>query len=128
MSYCPKCGAKIEEEMAFCPRCGAPLKVAQVQERRVERRIEEKAEKREKKEKREKGEKHEKYEKREFGFIGPLVGGLILIFFGLMFYLQVAGYRVWEFLWASFLIIAGLIIIVAVIYASTIARRRYPKP
>ena len=23
MSYCPKCGNKIDESMAFCPRCGA---------------------------------------------------------------------------------------------------------
>ena len=28
MSYCPKCGNKVDETMAFCPRCGASLKAA----------------------------------------------------------------------------------------------------
>ena len=26
MSYCPKCGNKVDETMAFCPSCGASLK------------------------------------------------------------------------------------------------------
>ena len=26
MSYCPKCGNKVDETMVFCPRCGASLK------------------------------------------------------------------------------------------------------
>jgi len=38
-------------------------------------------------EKREKSEKAEKHEKREYGYIGPLIGGLILIAVGLMAYL-----------------------------------------
>lgn len=118
MSYCPKCGAKVEEEMTFCPKCGAPLKTEQPQEWRR------RAEKGEKAEKREKGEKAEKHEKREFGFIGPLIGGLILIFLGLTFYLQLLGYRVWEIAWAFFLITIGIIIIIGTIYAT----RRYPRP
>lgn len=118
MSYCPKCGAKVEEEMTFCPKCGAPLKTEQPQEWRR------RAEKGEKAEKREKGEKAEKHEKREFGFIGPLIGGLILIFLGLTFYLQLLGYRVWEIAWAFFLVTIGIIIIIGTIYAT----RRYPRP
>jgi len=118
MSYCPKCGAKVEEEMTFCPKCGAPLKAERPQEWRR------RAEKGEKAEKHEKGEKAEKYEKREFGFIGPLIGGLILIFLGLTFYLQLLGYRVWEIAWAFFFIIIGIIIIIGTIYAT----RRHPRP
>ena len=26
MSFCPKCGNKIEETMTFCPNCGTALK------------------------------------------------------------------------------------------------------
>ena len=26
MSYCPKCGNKVDETMVFCPQCGASLK------------------------------------------------------------------------------------------------------
>lgn len=126
MSYCPKCGTKVSEEMAFCPKCGAPLKaekppteVAPPAEYRRE-----KAEKAEKHEKVEKREKTEKYEKREFGVIGPLVGGLILIFLGLMFYLQVTGFLGWEILWAFFFVIVGIIIIIGAVYAA----RRHPRP
>jgi len=115
MPYCPKCGTEVREEMAFCPKCGAPLKGPPAGYR---------PEKAEKSEKEEKREKTEKYEKREFGVIGPLIGGLILIFLGLMFYLQLIGYRVWEIAWALFLVIIGIIIIIGAIYAA----RSHPKP
>ena len=107
--------------MTFCPKCGAPLKAERPQEWRRRAEKGEKAEKAEKSEKREKAEKHEK---REFGFVGPLIGGLILIFLGLMFYLQLLGYRVWEIAWAFFFIIIGIIIIIGTIYAT----RRHPRP
>ena len=98
MPYCSKCGAQVREEMAFCPKCGAALKVepppaetvsAPAPYRAEKAEKHEKREKEEKGEKREKEEKTEKHEKREFGVIGPLIGGLILIVVGLMFYLQV---------------------------------------
>ncbi len=135
MSYCSKCGTKVREEMAFCPKCGAALKV----ERPTTEAVSapgpygaEKAEKREKREKEEKGEKREKeektekYEKREFGVIGPLIGGLILIFVGLMFYLQITGFLGRQIASALFLIIVGVIIIVGVLYAVMTASKRYP--
>ena len=130
MPQCPKCGTEVDEEMGFCPKCGAPLKAEQPREYRMERRRrekEEKGEKHEKREKEEKTEKEEKHEKREYGFIGPLVGGLILIFVGLLSYLQIAGYRVWEYAWAGFLILIGVLIIIGGVYAVTRASRRHPK-
>ncbi len=129
MPYCPKCGTEVGEQMAFCPKCGASLKavkpavaVAAPPPPRAEKA--EKAEKTEKQEKREKREKEEKYEKREFGIIGPLIGGLILILLGLMFFLQVTGVLRTEVAGASFVIIIGVIIIVGVLYAT----RRSPRP
>jgi cation transport ATPase len=92
--------------------------------RREKEEKEEKAEKAEKREKEEKWERAEKHEKREVAAIGPLIGGLFLIFLGSMFYLQVLGYRLWEFAWAFFLIIVGVIIIAGVLWA----RRVFPKP
>ena len=132
MPFCPKCGAEIHEEMAFCPKCGAPLKaemppaeaVAPERHRREKEEKTEKAEKAEKREKEEKGERPEKYEKREVSAIGPLIGGLFLIFLGLALYLQVIGHRIWEFAGAIFLVIVGIIIIIAGIYAS----RMFPRP
>ncbi len=123
MPYCPKCGIEVKEEMAFCPKCGASLKVEALPERRRAEK-EEKAEKAEKQEKQEKEEKTEKHEKQQFGVIGPLVGGLALIFFGIMFYLQLVGYPLWEIAGAFFLIIIGIIVIVGVIAAM----RRHPRP
>ena len=63
-----------------CPKCGAALKAGKPEAKtptdwrreRWERRRDEKAEKNEK------AEKGEKHEKREYPFIGPLIGGLIL--------------------------------------------------
>ena len=132
MPFCPKCGAEVHEEMAFCPKCGAPLKaempsaeaVAPERYRREKEEKGEKAEKAEKHEKEEKRERPEKYEKREVSAIGPLVGGLFLIFLGLALYLQVMGHPIWEFAGALFLIIVGIVIIVAGIYAS----RMFPRP
>jgi uncharacterized membrane protein YvbJ len=146
MAFCPKCGAKAEEEMAFCPKCGAPLKAVGSQDsgermreqgrefrdrmRDERRRLREQRRRDEKAEKDEKGEKHEqpeKYEKREFSFIGPLIGGLILLFLGFMFYAQLTGYLKPEIVWASMFITLGVIIIAAVIYGATVATRRHPK-
>ncbi|MFQ5836978.1 MAG: zinc-ribbon domain-containing protein [Candidatus Bathyarchaeia archaeon] len=122
MPYCPKCGAEVSEEMNFCSKCGSTLGPLPPRMRR------EKEEKTEKHEKREKSEKTEKYEKREYGYIGPLIGGLILIVVGLMAYL--AAIRPMYFHnWGPILLIAvGIIILVITIYAAMTAAQRSPKP
>jgi hypothetical protein len=125
MPSCAKCGAEVSEEMAFCPKCGAPLKAELPAEAppapAPARRRAEKGEKHEKEEKREKAEK---YEKRELSFVGPLIGGLVLIFLGLVSYLQVTGFLRREITGALFLIILGVIIMVGTIYAMS----RHPRP
>jgi uncharacterized membrane protein YvbJ len=135
MSYCPKCGTKVREEMSFCPKCGAALKVEQPPaEAPAAPYKAEKAEKHEKQEKREKGEKAEKrekaekHEKREFGYIGSLIGGLILIFIGLMFYLALTTSINWAAAGAFIIVIIGILVIVGAVYAAMMASRRHPKP
>ena len=124
MVYCPKCGNEVDEAMAFCPRCGAPLKAeAPVQAASVPQR----GEKQEKQEKQE-PEKSEKHEKGEYGFIGWLVGGLILILIGFFALLQISGYLSWGIGWALVLLIIGVIIIIAAVYFTSMARKRYPPP
>jgi uncharacterized membrane protein YvbJ len=136
MSYCPKCGAKTREEMNFCPKCGTTLKAEKVaaaatttappttQHVKVEK--EEKHEKEEKGEKNE-PEKGERYEKRESAFIGPLVGGFILIFAGLAFYAMVTGMFSWQTVGAFFFVVIGIIVIAGAVYAATMASRRHPR-
>jgi len=122
MPYCPKCGVKVSEEINFCPKCGAALGPLPPRARR------EKEEKSEKHEKREKSEKGEKYEKREYGYTGPLIGGLILIFVGVMAYLAAIS-PTYLLNWAPILLIGvGVIIIVLVIYAAMTAAQRSPMP
>ncbi len=128
MVYCPKCGTEVEENMIFCPRCGAALK-AEAPVRAVRR--DEKAEKSEKGEKQEKqgSEKAEKHEKGEFTFVSWLIGGLILIFFGALAFLNIQ----YQFIntamgWALFLLVIGVIIIVAALYFVLVARKRSPSP
>jgi hypothetical protein len=137
MSYCPKCGNKVDETMAFCPRCGASLKAteqvhttpppAQPYRRRDEKS--EKNEKQEKQEKNQSSQRGEKQEKGESGFIGYLIGGLILITLGFFSVLQISGYFASSGQsWAIMLLIIGIIIIVGAIYVALIARRRSPQP
>jgi hypothetical protein len=127
LSYCPKCGAKLEEDVSFCPKCGAPVKMAQTT---AETRPEayRRGEKSEKSEKAEKHEKAEKGEKHELGFLGPLIGGLILIFLGAAAFIgmEYPHYN-WRWIWAFFLLLIGLIIIIAAIYGAVVLARRHPK-
>lgn len=124
MPNCLKCGAEVSEEMSFCPKCGAPLKVEQAPPPPPEpaKRKEEKAEKREK------GEKGEKYEKRELAFIGPLVGGIILVMLGVLSYLEVTGAVKPGVTRAILLIFVGVIISIGALYVAYTAPKRHPKP
>jgi predicted lipid-binding transport protein (Tim44 family) len=133
MSYCPKCGNKVDETMAFCPRCGASLKGAtstQAPPAPPFPRRDEKSEKNEKQEKQEKNQHPEKggekQEKGEHGFVGYLIGGLVLITIGLFSVLNFSGYFTSGESWAVMLVIIGLIIIVGAIYVAFIARKRSP--
>jgi uncharacterized membrane protein YvbJ len=149
MPYCPKCNNEVSEEMEFCPKCGAALKGEQYSDvekwgkefgermaqkgrelgermsERAKRRAERRAQRDEKYEKYEKTEVHEKH---EFVFVGPLIGGLVLIFLGLMFYLQIIGSLNAAIVGALFFIVIGVIIIAAGVFAATMAKRRHPAP
>jgi uncharacterized membrane protein YvbJ len=128
MSRCPKCGATVTEEMSFCPNCGAPVKIEQAppETRPREYRRAEKAEKSEKAEKKEKGEKGEKH---ELGFLGPLIGGLILIFLGVVAFVGMSypNYDL-RWVWAFFLLLIGVMVIAAAIYVALVLGKRHPKP
>jgi uncharacterized membrane protein YvbJ len=123
VSFCPRCGKKVAEDMVFCPTCGAALKVEQAGPQR-ERAVRYGHEKEEKVR-----EKREKHEKHEYAFMGPLIGGLILVFVGLSVYLSVeeATPAAHAMLWAVFLIFIGVAIIVGAVYAALMASRRHPR-
>jgi cation transport ATPase len=128
MSYCPKCGNKIEETMTFCPICGAPLKDVPPSAQTTPTPTG-KNEKQEKNEKEEKHEDKEKQEKGERGFVGYLIGGLILITFGAFSILQLSGYFADSGQsWALMLLLIGVIIIVGAVYVAMTARRHMPHP
>ena len=87
-------------------KCGNQLTISSVsEERRYSRR-----EKREKDEKEEKHEKHEKDEKSG-DRTGAFVGGLILIWLGVSFYLVQARYIDWNEWWPYLLAGIGVILI-----------------
>lgn len=135
MPYCHKCGSEVKKENAFCPQCGASLKAeAPSPPMHPERYRSEKAEKQEKNEKNEKEEKmekneqQEKYEKQDFGVVGPLVGGVILILVGFMLYLAVSGIFSVRAVFPFVLIIIGAIVIIGVAVGASRAKGRNPKP
>jgi uncharacterized Zn finger protein (UPF0148 family) len=131
MPECRKCGAKVKEDMSFCPNCGAPLKAEAAPAQPAQQPQAPTHYRSEKTEKHEKQEKREKHEKGEYGWIGPLIGGTILIIIGLVSYLKVAMPTVFtletqQIVWAFFIIIVGLLLIFAAIYAMSTVRRRHP--
>ena len=63
-------------------------------------------------------------EKREYAFIGPLIGGLILIVLGSLFYLAVTTSLNWQVGEAVFLIFVGLIVLVAAVFTFNIRKSR----
>jgi uncharacterized membrane protein YvbJ len=135
MPYCPKCGSEVSEKMTFCPQCGASLKAGESRPpvyperyRSEKAEKEEKQEKHEKEEKMEKGEQPEKYEKKEYGVLGPLVGGVILILAGFMFYLAASGTINVRSIFPFFLIIIGAIVILGVAVGAVMARKKNPIP
>ncbi len=133
MPYCPKCGNQVDENMTFCPRCGASLKAepgtraAPPPYQPQYRRRDEKAEKQEKGEKNEKNEP-EKQEKGSYGFVGWLIGGLVLITIGVFSILSINFQFDTRQGWAFFLLIIGIIVIIGAIYIASQARKRSPPP
>jgi hypothetical protein len=130
MSYCPKCGNKVDETMTFCPRCGAPLKAEPAPRPTSPRtyRRDEKSEKGEKNEKNQQSEKGEKHEKGEFGHIGWLIGGIAIIVIGLLAYLQASDILSSRYNGAIVLLVIGIAVIIIALWISMTARRRNPAP
>ncbi len=120
MSYCPKCGNKVEETMVFCPHCGTSLKgavtLSQVQPVQPTPN--------EKQEKKQNPEKGEQREKSEYGFVGYLVGGSILITIAVFSLLDLTHPSNSSQDLAAMLLIIGVIIIIAAIYVAFTMRKR----
>ncbi|MEM3384760.1 MAG: zinc ribbon domain-containing protein [Nitrososphaeria archaeon] len=100
MPFCPKCGQEVPDEAVYCPKCGAKIETGK-------REYHEKREKEEKEEKREKEEKHEPSD-----ISGAIVGGLVLIWLGITFYLAETRYIRWSEWVAYFLLGLGAILII----------------
>jgi uncharacterized membrane protein YvbJ len=119
MSYCSKCGNKVDDTMTFCPP------TPQYPPQYVRRN--EKAEKNEKGEKNEKNEP-EKHEKGHNGAIGWLIGGLVIIMIGAFSLLRIYYEFDTQIGWSIFLLAIGMIIIIGAIYLAMNARKRSPHP
>lgn len=94
-AYCPKCGAPRDAGAAFCSKCGvsfattaAPGTAPPPMDWREQRRQWRAQRRADRNEKSEKGEKGEKPEKAHGDLTGAVVGGGILIWLGLLVYLE----------------------------------------
>ena len=137
MPKCPKCGSEVDDQMVFCPKCGASLRTESTADWRDELR----ARRREWRERRrqlrnqrrqaarsEKEGQRERTEKHEYIFLGPLIGGSVLIIFGAFLYLIIQRGYSSQILLALFLFFIGVIIIAAAAYGAIGAGRRHPRP
>ncbi len=110
--FCHRCGAQLPQGATFCPKCGAAVaSAATPQATTVQPSTTRRGEKSEKHEKREKDEKGEKGGGGG-GMLGALVGGLILIWLGITFYLEQNGYLASDIWWAYFIAGVGAILVV----------------
>ena len=127
MPNCTKCGAEVEEGMIFCPKCGAPMKL----EEHVDWRQEARQKRREWREQRRAArhaEKSEKTEKHGYPFIGPIIGGAILLSLGALLYYAAITNLSNELVSAFFFVAVGIIVVVLAAYAAILAARRHPRP
>ena len=108
--------------MRYCPKCGASIGAARISRERYE-----KHEKQEKQEKHEKHEKQEKYEKEEGSRSWALLGGFILIVFGLVSIVTTYGVPSLS-RGGIFLVLVGIVIMVIAVYGATRAAMTNPKP
>jgi hypothetical protein len=109
MSFCPKCGNKIDDTMTFCPNCGTPLRGVPPSSAHHAHE----------------GERG-RAERAEHGFLPYLLGGIILIVVGLFSVLQISGALSDSGQnWAILPFIVGIIIIIGAIY-TTLLTKKYP--
>jgi len=122
MPHCSKCGKEVAERDNFCPNCGANLAREALSTRTTGK------ESFEKEEKAEKSEKEEKREKEGASPAAALIGGVILVFIGVTYYLSAAGLITLRYFWPYLLLLVGLIIVIAAVYAGITASKRNPRP
>jgi uncharacterized membrane protein YvbJ len=128
MSYCPKCGNKVDDSMAFCPNCGASLRMETGTTPPYPPPTYRRDEKNEKQEKNQRNEKSEKQEKGEYGFVSWLIGGIIVIAIGLFAFANAFGYITSAIQNAAILVVIGVVLILVAIWRSMSARRHFPPP
>lgn len=113
--FCHNCGSELTSGAAFCSKCGSPVGGAVAGAAPTPSGQPRSSYREYRHEKYEKQEKHEKNEKGEKGrggnVIGPIVGGLILVWLGITFYLQQIGSISSDNWWAYFILGIGAIII-----------------
>jgi uncharacterized Zn finger protein (UPF0148 family) len=133
--YCHKCGSALPAGSSYCPGCGTPVTTASVaavaQQSPAPEPYSRKAYRHEKYEKEEKHEKNEKGEKgsgRPGSIIGPVVGGLIVIWLGVTFYLQEIGSIPSANWWAYFILGIGFILVLQGLLVYSQSRRPFYGP
>lgn len=113
--FCHKCGAELPPGAQFCAKCGSPVGATGAAQPPPPQPPTYAPRREHRNEKNEKQEKHEKEEKGEKGrggnVIGPVIGGLILVWLGITFYLQQTGTIPSDNWWAYFIAGIGAIII-----------------
>ncbi len=88
-NFCKKCGAAIDPTSAFCPKCGAQVGSQAPSQ-----------------------PPNPNYVAKKDDRLGPFIGGSILIWLGLSFFLAQTNVISWAFWWAYFMIGLGAILAV----------------
>lgn len=128
-TYCSNCGASLISGAAYCSKCGARVGTAAAPSGAPSGGYRERQYRHEKQEKQEKREKNEKQEKGRGGsIVGPIIGGLILIWLGVTYFLEQSHYLPSDTWWAYFITGIGVILIGYGVLGYASARRPYFGP
>jgi undecaprenyl pyrophosphate phosphatase UppP len=115
--------------MTFCPNCGTSLKPGTTWQAQTTPPPYDYYRHRHRQEKEEKNEKAEKHEKAGGGYFGLVIAGLVVLFIGLLSYLNATtGFLTGPVASAIVVVIIGLIIVVAGVYYASRSRSRNPVP
>ena len=133
--FCHNCGAPLAPGSSFCSRCGTQVFGATPPSPPATPAPPSYPYGRQRHEKQEKHEKNEKNEKNEKGggrgsggLVGPIVGGLILVWLGVTFYLEQNGTISSSNWWAYFIVGIGAILILQGVLLFGMQRRPFFGP
>ena len=116
MSTCTRCGAEVPPDAQYCPKCGSSVEMRDWREIKHEQKEARRA------------RRHMLWSSPEWGLVNTLLVGLLVIYFGGIFYLAMwnrIGMVSWANFWAWLIVGLGLFLLIRSLARAAIAGGYY---